>query len=258
MANNNCDRLIDYFNGDLENEEKRAFEKHLLECNECREELEELRALTDDLPYASEPVEPPQGMKERVLTNVFMEEPHDKKVVQTAPVKPEPVEDRDRNRARRKFSWWTPLLAAALLLSLLGNAYNLFNENKNAGNPNTSSPLVASALKRVQFSLTPAASQKNIQASATLVRTDTGGVQVVVSANDLKQLKGTKVYQVWLIDGKKPYRAGTFIPDKKGSGAVSYTMNLPKSHTWDEIAISVEPNRNSQTPKGNIILVSKL
>lgn len=257
MANNLCDRLIDYFNGDLDEQEKKAFEEHLLECNECREELEELRALTGDLPYASEPVEPPEGMKERILENVFVEEPQREKDMQPTLAKREKLTDRRERKPARKLNWWIPLLAAALLLSLLGNAYNVFNENKSVS-PENSAPIVASALKRVQFQSTPTSAQKNIQASATLVRTDTGGVQVVVEANDLKQLQGSKVYQVWLIDGKKPYRAGTFIPNKKGSGAVSYTMNLPKNHTWKQIAISVEPTRNSQTPQGNIILASKL
>ncbi|HEU5139969.1 MAG TPA: anti-sigma factor [Bacillales bacterium] len=265
MANNHNERLIDYFNGDLDEVSQQAFEKHLQECAECREELEELEALTEDLPYASEPVDPPEGMKKRVLGNVFAEEQSEAEEDEspaeanhkTKPVEPTPLPARKEQKPKRKMSWWTPLIAAALLLSLIGNAYSLFNENQN-GEKGTGVE-VAAAFKSVNLKGTKA--MKNSQGSATLVKTDTGGVRVVVNAKDLKQLQGDQVYQVWLIDDKEkkhPYRAGTFVPDRSGGGAVSYTMNVPGAHSWDTIAITLEPTAHSQKPKGNIVLASKL
>ncbi|HET7579577.1 MAG TPA: anti-sigma factor [Bacillales bacterium] len=254
MANSQCDRLIDYFNDDLDEQEARAFEEHLEKCAECREELEELKALTEDLPYASEPVDPPDGMKERILTNVFADESPDTRHEESKPEEPTPLPVRRAQKTTRKLNWWIPMLAAALLLSLIGNAYSLFNENRNQGNAGGTE--VAQAIEHVQ--LKDLSKTRNTQASATMMKTDTGGVRVVLQAKDLKKLKGSKVYQVWLIDGKTPYRAGTFIPNHNGEGAVSYRVNLPKFHTWDKIAISVEPSKNSKTPKGPIILAGTL
>ncbi|HEX7063548.1 MAG TPA: anti-sigma factor [Bacillales bacterium] len=270
MADNHNDRLIDYFNGDLDEVSSQAFEKHLAECSECREELEELKALTQDLPFASDPAEPPEGMKERIFANVFAEtqigekdeQPREKRQepeFKPKPVKsaePTPLPTRKRNKSKRGMNWWTSFIAAALFLSLLGNAYSLFNENQSGGKGGVD---IAAAIKSVELKGTEA--MKKGQGTATLVKTDTGGVSVVVNAKNLKQLQGNKVYQVWLIDDaekKHPYRAGTFVPDQSGGGAVSYTMDLPEYHTWDTIAITLEPTPYSQKPKGNIILSSEL
>lgn len=250
MANNQCDRVIDYFNNDLDETEKLAFEEHLFECEECKEELKELKELTSNLPFASEPQEPPAGMKERILFNVLNEDSNDDGHDQD-----EKEKELVPMGSKQKMSWFTPFLAAALLLSLIGNAYEWFNQNpKHTSDQGRLS--VASAIKSVHMKSTGVL--PNGKANAAMIKTDQGGVRVVLTANGLKPLKGKKVYQVWLIDGKKPYRAGTFVPDQQGSGGVSYTMNLSNYHTWDKIAITIEPTSTSKTPHGKIILASKL
>ncbi|MFG6496633.1 zf-HC2 domain-containing protein, partial [Fictibacillus sp. UD] len=70
MEQKMCDNLLDYYNGILEDEEKKAFERHLKECSVCQEEWAEWQELTADLPYLSEEADPPVGMKERILANV--------------------------------------------------------------------------------------------------------------------------------------------------------------------------------------------
>jgi hypothetical protein len=56
----------------------------------------------------------------------------------------------------------------------------------------------------------------------------------------------------------KPYRAGTFIPNQTGEGAVTFTIHYSGNHKWDTIAITLEPTAKSQTPKGKIIVSNKL
>lgn len=58
--------------------------------------------------------------------------------------------------------------------------------------------------------LSPAA--KDIVASglATIV-VDSSGTHLVVQAENLPELTGTEVYQVWLIKGDTPQNAGTFV-----------------------------------------------
>lgn len=258
MTNKMFDQLIDYFNDDLDDKEKRAFEGHLKECEDCREELEELKALTEDLPFASEPVNPPEGMKERVLANVLQEEQIDveKQQPKTDRNPPEvaPLPNRDDRQPKKKRSWWTPLLAAALLLSLIGNAYGLFTGNQNEENGGKKESKIANALQSVQ--LQPKA-LKNSSGNATMIEGQKG-VDVVVQVKNMKALKGDETYQVWLLEDGKPSRAGTFVPDQNGAGAVSYSMKNAGDHDWDQIAITLEPTPDSKTPQGDIVLASEL
>ncbi|UJF26601.1 zf-HC2 domain-containing protein [Planococcus sp. 107-1] len=70
MAKLNCDHVIDYLNGTLSKEEQLEFEQHLKTCTDCQEIIE----MTGDLPYLADPVDPPAGMKARILSTVFEEE----------------------------------------------------------------------------------------------------------------------------------------------------------------------------------------
>lgn len=70
MNNEHCDQLVDYLTGTLTIEETRQFEEHLKTCDECRE----IADATGQLPYLSDPVAPPAGMKSRILSNVFAED----------------------------------------------------------------------------------------------------------------------------------------------------------------------------------------
>ena len=69
MTNVNCDQLIDYLNGTLNEQEQKQFEAHLAECPECRDIVD----ATGELPYLAEPVQPDAGMKARILDAVFDE-----------------------------------------------------------------------------------------------------------------------------------------------------------------------------------------
>lgn len=121
MMSKNCDLLLDYFNGQLTKEQQEEYELHLLECEECQEELAELQQLTEDLPYSSEAIDPPSGMKERVLANIVngtdTAEPEDEQ--ETEPVTP--INEWREPRKRKKKGWYKPLMAAVLTLSLVGN-----------------------------------------------------------------------------------------------------------------------------------------
>ena len=80
-----CNQLVDYFNEQLNETEKQAFEKHLESCEECAIELAEWQALTDDLPYVSASINPPEGMRARILNTVFEDEV-EKEVTPVTPI----------------------------------------------------------------------------------------------------------------------------------------------------------------------------
>lgn len=243
-----CDLTIDYFNGLLTTEEQEAFERHLESCADCQQELAEWQALSEDLPYVSELVEPPVGMKERVLGSILGEES------QTEPVaKPTPVIPMDSKKPRkRSTSRWLPLVAAALVLSLVGNAYLGYMVQDQQQTLVTQSETVDQLVALVN--LQPL--EGDSTGTASIVRNgDT--IQVVVQASSLPELSNEEVYQVWLIDDEGPDRAGTFTSTGT-DGAVVYTLPAGEDFSWSQIAVSHEPNKDSETPLGQVLMASAI
>ncbi|MBY6037904.1 anti-sigma factor [Fictibacillus nanhaiensis] len=254
MEQKKCDNLLDYFNDKLVGREKEEFEAHLNQCPECQEELAEWQELTADLPYLSEEVEPPLGMKERILFNVTSDKKdgtavdHDKPINQknksAETVSVSPI------RRKRPRTWITGLLAAGLLLSLGTNAY-LFIENDK--NEQAIEEPINKTFKTVQL-----ASEETKSTGVASMVQDDQTMKLVVHTNNMTQVQGTETYQVWLIEGDKKFRAGTFTPDENGNGAVVFPVTFPGEHNWDAVAISHEPTPDSKQPKGTIVMASEL
>ncbi|WP_257349505.1 anti-sigma factor [Pseudalkalibacillus decolorationis] len=261
---NTCDLLLDYFNDCLNEIDKTKFKEHLASCNECQVELEELQMLTEDLPLSSEPIEPNDGMKNRILSSVFAQ-PIDNEIneqtpeyLQTSEVsKPNESNVRSIGTMRRNKGLIQSLLAASLLLSLSANAYFYLNdEGPNEGAIDTvEEEGTDEVVNRVELAATEGFSGT---AQAAMIQKESG-MALVVQASDLNQLTGSEAYQVWLIDksGSK-FRAGTFLPNENGEGAVSFPIDYKGEHDWDTIAVTLEPTPTSEQPQGDIILASKL
>ncbi len=243
-----CDVTIDYFNGQLTTEEQEAFERHLESCADCQQELAEWQALSEDLPYVSELMEPPVGMKERVLGSILGEDSPAQPVVAPTPVIPmESKKPRKRSTSR-----WLPLVAAALVLSLVGNAYLGWMVQDQQQTLVTQSETVDQLVALVN--LQPL--EGDSTGTASIVRNgDT--IQVVVQASSLPELSNEEVYQVWLIDEEGPDRAGTFTSTGT-DGAVVYTLPAGQDFSWDQIAVSHEPNKDSETPLGQVLMASAI
>ncbi|RWZ51395.1 hypothetical protein EQV77_16685 [Halobacillus fulvus] len=258
-----CEKVLDYINGQLTEIERKQFEKHMETCSDCREEVEELRELMEDLPYSSEPVEPPEGMKDRVLGAVFAEEssaPEPESSVQkedqTVTHHREHHTNQQEKSKRPKPSWLMRGLVAALALSLLGNLYAVISEpgQETVDEGVLPSESTDTISQRVQ--LQGEATEAN--ATAAVIRQNEESL-LTIQADQLEQLQGESVYQVWLITGETPYRAGTFVANESGEGAVAFSMDqLPEDVDWNAVAISVEPDATSETPQGEVILSSSL
>ncbi|ASK61279.1 hypothetical protein CFK37_03330 [Virgibacillus phasianinus] len=262
MMSNTCDLLLDYFNNQLTKEQEEEFELHLLECEECQEELAELQQLTEDLPYSSEAIDPPSGMKQRVLSNVI-------NGTNTPETEPEPEKQEQEkvtsinewnepSRSKKK-SWYKPLIAAVLTLSLIGNgAALIYLSNDEETSPTTKPEETEPSLDTIQKMLSLSPSEGvNAEATAMMIEQN-NKTNLVIQASDLPELEGEETYQVWVLEDGKPYRAGTFVSNANGNGAVSYLMNYQGKHQFDTIAITKEPNANSQKPKGDILLSSPI
>ncbi|TES47754.1 hypothetical protein E2L03_11355 [Shouchella lehensis] len=253
-----CNHLIDYVNGQLTDTETKEFEAHLSTCSICEEELNEIRALTDDLGFDVDPIEPPPDMKERVLSAAFAEETPVES--QSADVQKPIASGSTTNKQephglkrKKKVNWLIPTMAAALFLSLIGNIYTVSQLGEPDDVAIEPSITVDSLVQRLN--LQPAAETIPFQATASFVNKD-HYQQLVVEAAQLSQPEDTQVYQVWLLKDGEPYRAGTFTPAEDGSGIS--TFDIDPEMGYDTIAITIEPDETSETPEGDIVLVEEL
>ncbi|WP_188456963.1 anti-sigma factor [Virgibacillus oceani] len=257
MTKNSCDVLLDYFNDQLTCEERKEFEAHLQICKDCQDELKELQELTADLPYSSEPIEPSAGMRERVLSNVLQAENSDMAMEGTEAEKNKTSNERVTEiiPGKKVNKWYKPLVAAVLVLSLIGNGAAIIYINQDEDVADSGSETIRDTIQRME-ELQPS---EGVSAQATAMMIEQNkNTNLVVQASDLPPLEGEETYQVWVVEDGKPYRAGTFVPNNNGLGAVSYVINYEGNHKWDTIAITKEPTANSKTPQGNILLSSPL
>lgn len=228
-----CERLIDYLNRGLNEMEMKKFEQHIKTCDDCQKEIAEWEILTSDLPYAVLPIEPPEGMKQRVFANVFSQE-------------------EETSHKPREKTWVKPLLAAALFISLLGNVLAVIDKQNDEGQPETA------VIDRLEKSVSLQASENvDSVATAIMIKKD-DMMELIIHADNLTVMEGSEVYQVWLLEDGKPSRAGTFIPNETGEGGVTYSLVNDSGKKWDTIAITREPDGTSETPKGSIILSQAL
>jgi anti-sigma factor RsiW len=101
-----------YLLGALTDLERQAFERHIVNCPECRDEIEQLRPAANALPRAVEQVEPPPSLKASLMEIVERE----------AEVPAAETSDRPRGRSLRErlgFTGFRPALAlGAVVLGL--------------------------------------------------------------------------------------------------------------------------------------------
>ncbi|MCM3609987.1 anti-sigma factor [Planococcus sp. MERTA32b] len=257
MTNEHCDQLVDYLNGTLSAEETHQFEEHLKTCDECREIVD----ATGQLPYLSDPAEPPAGMKSRILSNVFAEEEDtaiegtervsptvkDEKQVEEELPKVVPITDRKKKRV-----WWTPVIAAVLLLSLLGNAFAFMQLQQEEAAPEPAPPPSEPETAFQSVDLQPSEGFGG-GATAAVIEEENGALNLVVTAEQLAALEGDQVYQVWLIEGDNPIPAGAFTTNANGEGATYFNIDN-NTEEWDTIAITLEPQPGNELPQGEVVL----
>ncbi|MDR4938550.1 anti-sigma factor [Rossellomorea marisflavi] len=239
MTQHQCDHILDYYNGHLSELEKAAFEKHLASCSECQEFLNELEQISGYLPYSSEPVEPPTDLEDRVFARILNDSEEKQRPVTTP-------------RQKRRRPWIFPSIAAALALSIIGNAYlfTQLEDQKRVVEEATIDEVIEYA------ELAPVSGQGTGTASIIKQGKQTS---MVVQASDLAKLSDKEVYQVWLIKDEKPERAGTFVTSGDGKGSVIFKFNEEFTEKdWDQVAVSLEPDANSELPQGEIVLAADI
>jgi hypothetical protein len=205
-----------YLLGAMSDQERRAFERHLAGCVDCQEEVERLRPAADALPATVEQIEPPPGLKARLMAEVEAD-------VRGA----EPAGEARASGPRRWLEALTPrrlsFAAAALLVGLVAG----FGVAQLGGeDTRTVDATVAQALPGAGGSLRIA------------------GDEATLRLHDMPDPGGGRVYQAWVQHGEQLVPAMTFEVDPQGAGEVE----LPDVSDADGVYVTREASGGAQVP----------
>lgn len=239
MDEQHGDSLIDaYALGALEPEDVAILEAHLEHCIRCQQLVADARASTQMLLYSVPLVEPPPGLRAKVLARVHAEATGGNGVAagQPAPIADAKHTDQGWDRVRRfmrvLFGTVPPPQsdpAAALLSELLA------------------------APDSIVWDL--AGTNDAPSAKARLVGKPDGRDAVIV-ASGLRHLSADEAYQVWFLRGGKPLPNVLFtVAGGQGHQVVRAPRRL---RDFEVVAITPEPAAGSPAPTGPIVLMGEL
>lgn len=245
----------------LDADERRAFERHLPLCAECRQAVADARAVAEALAHTVAPVEPPAALRGRVLAAATA----------TAPTSSSVRLDR-----AGVFPW--ALAAAASVAALV---FGLGWWNTAGQLARTASELQAArqTLAAAQSRMADAQSvadrltrELSVVSAPDVVRVDLKGQPAAPSASgrvhwsrsrgatftatNLPPLDAGRVYQLWFVTAGAPVSAALVTPD--AAGRVETVMPSPAGVEPTAFALTVEPAGGSPGPTGAMLLVGAL
>jgi anti-sigma-K factor RskA len=257
-----ADRLEDYLNGSLSEAEGLAMERHAESCPACRERLQELEEGASLVWLTVAQVEPPAGLRERVMTAVRAMPRPTRLAVAPAAARP----------ARRP--WWrVPLsqiaavlsvVALALALALGGWVVALNGELSRQAAENGRLRDQLSRQRDAMYVLMsptlverPLAGSEGAPAARGRAYLDPPRQQGMVVASDLPQPEPGRAYQVWLRGKDGVVSAGLLRMDDRGTGYALLEPDSPLDQ-YETIGISLEPAGGSPQPTGPRMLSGSL
>lgn len=245
MENNKVDRIYDYFNDNLNENEKNEVEQELLFSSESNNILNHINVLHKTLPYSDKEVEPPTGMKQRILKSVQNTENN---------VLPdEEIENEQKSsniRKKKVFSkvFATITIAAILLLSLIGNGIQYINHKE--------SKKQTESMVNTNDAKTIALKSMNKSKAKGQAYIDKKTNKLMIKTDHIEPTRDNEIYQVWVIKNDKPHAAGAFSP-KNNKGMVISDLNDLNIEKNDIIALTLENSPNNKKPKGQMVMASE-
>jgi anti-sigma factor RsiW len=194
-----------YLLGALTDLERQAFERHVADCADCRDELERLRPAADALPRSVEQVEPPPALKTSLM-EVVEREARERSGAPAA-------RQRERRRLRLPSlggGFRPVLVAAALALGLVAG----FGVAQLGGDDDART--VAATVD--QSRLPDASGSLRIQGD--------GEEGAILTVQGMPPAGGARVYQAWVQRDGMVKPQPTFEVGADGGGAVAVPENL--------------------------------
>lgn len=269
MRDSKVDEIYDYFNDKLSESEKERVEEELDFATESYKTLKDIEILHDTLPYKNKQVEPPIGMKQRILESVLNEDKTSGKDIKSENQEEDfnSTNSKTNNQFQQHINvstqnnknhksavikrFYVGIIAAMLLLSLIGNGVQFWG-NKESKNQSTSMINTGDAKVINLKSMGNDKTQGQAYLSNTNNKTDR---KLIVEAKDIETTKGNQVYQVWVLKDNKTYPAGAFSSENN-KGMVVFDLSNIDIDKNDKIALTLEPSPNNTEPKGQMVMAS--
>ncbi len=239
----------------LPEEERRDFEDYLAVHPERQAEIDDLGAVAGLLAFSPHELEPPEGLRSRVMEVVKAE------AAPRRDSRPSVFARFGRYVGTRGLALGAAAVLVVGLLSwnllLQGEVKDLQGRVQNAqGQVANLQGKVQDAQDQRQLRQSPtiqlAGSWADQGANAELASIDKH--QVILVAKNMPSVPDDRTCQVWVIKGDAPEPSGLFQPDGNMT-ATPITNSIKKA---DTIAVTVEPAGGSEQPTGDIVLSAEL
>jgi anti-sigma-K factor RskA len=218
-----------YALGSLDDEEVLEVSKHLEACPACQAELRGFSSLTDHLALAAPQVDPPAGLKRRILAGV-------------AGARPAPTKAKPAGWLRLRPVWGLAGLVLVVALAA-GNVWQwtLLNQaQRRAG--------------ATEFQAVAMAATGSVQGASGVLVLDKEGRYGTLVVDNLPDLEKTQQYQLWLIDaGGERTDGGVFSVYSSGYAVVWIHVEQPLN-SFASFGVTVEPYGGSPLPTGEKVL----
>lgn len=260
MNHDELRELMDaYVLGALSEDERSAYETHLMTCAECARDVHELMRVTQALGQLVEQREPPADLRRRVLEAAT-------RPATMVPAKP-------ATRWEVTVPAWVAAAAVIAVVaaglyaaSVSGNSARLHATlqqaySRIAGAERELADLreVAGAAERARMILL-AADMSQVELRGQSVAPNARGralwsdsAGLLFTATDLPRLPPGKTYQLWVVTKSKPQSVGLVSPDAEGR--VSLAAEMPPGTQPDRFALTMEPAGGVPAPTGSMFLV---
>jgi anti-sigma-K factor RskA len=224
---------------------------HLRACGSCRRAYEEYVLVGRSLAAGAPAVEPPAGLRSRVIAAVSHPQ------VQRAAVRPSV-------RAPSRLARWAPRAAAALILAALVS-WNVWLQTRVAALEEQAAVQSTQLVASREGWQTTVALLNNPDVQWYEVRGDAArgrfwaapGEQVAcLMAEDLPALAQGQVFQVWLVAEDGARSGGTFAP--RGPSGWAIVRSDATIDGYRAILVTIEPAGGSATPSGPQVLAGTL
>jgi anti-sigma-K factor RskA len=206
--------------------EAEVFERHMLRCDSCREQVERLQPSVDALPRAVPQVPAPPGLKTRLMTEVRA--------------------DAERRRAgavgtvrSRPALAWATAAAAAVVVGFA--AYGVIDLARGTASSETVSAMVDTQR------LAPGASAR--------VDVLDDGDAAILRVRGLPSPGAGRVYQVWLKRGERFQPVSAFTVDRHGNGSAGIPQG---THGAEAVMVTREHGADATRPGELPVIVANV
>ena len=226
------DQLAAYALGALETGEATEVEAHLADCERCQAHLRWLQPALQVLPESVERLEPPRGLRDRVMAEV------------RADAKRAHAGARERSGFGRISGWlgggaygWKPAAAlAAIALLLVAFAGYELGSSDSGGGP-------------------PVAELTQEEASGVKVKMVSEGDGGTLKLEDVEPLPEDRVLEAWVQrEGEVEAVPALFVPDQEGKASTV----IEDMSGVEVVMVTHEPQGGSKTPTSDPIVTMEL